>query len=168
MKQEDVDVSQFKVEPARPPVERNSRRDEIMELVPTVYDARNQTFLLSREAWRDCLEVARAGSYSPNGFCGITRPEVRWFVRALRTAVQEGRVTDPGLRDLVLRLVEFCEGRAGADGFTVEYRLKRASPRLDREPVPVKRLHDSKTVLDTVHRRVGDCTFVPRPDEPTF
>lgn len=167
-----VDVSQFKVEPARPPVEpcnreRNSCRDETLELVPAVADARNTAFLLNRTEWRDCLEVARAGAYVPNGFCGLTRGEVKWFVRALRTAVQDGRVTDPGLRDLVLRLVEFCEGRAGADGFTVEIRLKRANPRLDREPAPVKRLRDSKTVRDTIHRRVGACTFMPRPEEPS-
>jgi hypothetical protein len=93
-------------------------------LVPTRRDTLTKSLTVVPGEWEAALAMSRRNGYFPPDVGGLGRDAVRWFSRALRSAV--AGVADAASRGSVERLIAFCAGD-GACGFVLERRWPRAN-----------------------------------------
>jgi hypothetical protein len=92
-------------------------------LTPNTFDSRVKPFVMDEKVWRAAVTLVEATGYRPNTFAGLDRATTKYFVRALRQTLQQGKAKHED-RPVLNSLLDFLEG-AGAGGTTLSRSYKR-------------------------------------------
>lgn len=99
----------------------NSKQD--VTLTPSSWDSRTRPFAIDALEWDRAVRLVEETGYRPNTHAGLCRNDTRYFIGALKEAIQQGRAKEREL-PVLTSLIKFLEG-PGAGGATLSRGYKR-------------------------------------------
>ena len=134
-------------------------------LTPSKHDERSKSLSVLLADWDAAVKLCRSyGGYAPPETTGMTRQQVRWFAKGLRTADERGHVG--GDRAWLDRLLAFLDAD-GLGGFTLERKWKRCQTRTNPGTMAPAEAKSAQPLANTdkFHPRVKGCLFVIDPSK---